>query len=122
LLGVRLFLRKLDSYGKCVKFKVHVIAKEFSQIPIEDFGEIFSSVTKFSILCVFLALTAHLGFEICQVNVIAIYLQGNLNKDIYIEVPDCHGILEPFYFSDNKRHMNMVTVMCHTMKYHMSRT
>jgi len=65
LLGAGLFLKKLDSYGKCVKFKVCVIAKKFSQIPREDFGEIFLSVTKFSILCVFLALTIHLDFEIC---------------------------------------------------------
>jgi len=88
----------LDSYSRYVNFKVCIIAKEFSQIPREDFGEIFSFVTKFFILCVFLALTAYLDFEICQVSVVAIYLEGNLNENIYIEVLDCHDMLKPLYF------------------------
>jgi len=55
-------------------------------VPGEDFTETFLSVVKFTFLYVFLALAAHLDFEIHQVGVVAAYLQGDLDKEIYMEV------------------------------------
>ena len=53
----------------------------------EDFTGTFSLVAKFTTLHVFLALVAHLDFEIHQVDVVAAYLQGDLDEEIYMEVP-----------------------------------
>jgi len=36
----------------------------------------------------FLALATHLNFEIHQVDIVAAYLQDNLNKEIYITIPN----------------------------------
>ena len=63
------------------------MAKGFSQVPGQDFTETFSSVAKFTTLRIFLALAAYLDFEIHQVDVIAAYLQGDLDEEIYMEVP-----------------------------------
>jgi len=81
------FKEKLDGHGRQIKFKARIVAKGFSQVPREDFTETFSSVAKFTTLHVFLALSAHLDFEIHQVNVVTAYLQGDLDKEIYMEVP-----------------------------------
>jgi len=79
------FKEKLDGHGNQVKFKARIVAKGFSQVPGEDFTEMFSSIAKFMTL---LALAAFLDFEIHQVDVVAAYLQGELDEDIYIEVPE----------------------------------
>jgi len=81
------FKEKLDGHSQRIKFKARIVAKGFSQVPREDFTETFSSVAKFTTLHVFLALSAHLDFEIHQVDVVAAYLQGDLDKEIYMEVP-----------------------------------
>jgi len=80
------FKKKLDEHSNCVKFKVHIVAKGFLQVPGKDFSETFSSVTKFTTLWVFFTLAVYLDFEIHQVDVVAAYLQGDLDKEIYM----CH--------------------------------
>ena len=57
-------------------------------MPGLDFTEIFSSVARFMILQIFLALTAFLNLELHQVNIVGAYLQGNLDEEIYMKVPD----------------------------------
>ena len=56
------------------------------QVTGEDFTETFLFVNKFTILCTFLALAAFLDFEIYQVDVVAAYLQKELDKKVYIEI------------------------------------
>jgi len=82
------FKKKLDEYGNCVKFKTHIVAKDFSQVSGKDFSETFSFRAKFTILQVFLALAIYLDFEIYQVDIVATYLQGNLDEEIYITILD----------------------------------
>ena len=48
----------------------------------------FSSITKLTIFCIFLALVAFLDFEIYQVNIVAVYLQKKLDEEIYIKIPE----------------------------------
>jgi len=44
------FKEKLNGHGNQVKFKAHIVAKGFLQVPGKDFTETFSSVVKFNIL------------------------------------------------------------------------
>ena len=53
----------------------------------ENFTETFLSVVKFTTLQIFLSLIAYLDFKIYQVDIVATYLQKDLDKEIYIEVP-----------------------------------
>jgi len=82
------FREKLNSHGNHLKFKVQIIAQGFLQVPDLDFTEMFSSVVKFITLQIFLALTVFLDLELHQVDVIGVYLQGNLDKEIYIKIPN----------------------------------
>ena len=82
------FKEKLDGHGNQVKFKARIVAKGFLQVPGEDFTETFSSVAKFNTLQIFLTLAVFMDYEIHQVDVVAAYLRGNLNKEIYMRVPD----------------------------------
>jgi len=60
--------------------------KGFSQMLRENFTETFLSVVKFTTLQIFLSLIAYLDFKIYQVDIVATYLQKDLDKEIYIEV------------------------------------
>jgi len=84
----------IDSYGKHVKFKARIVAQGFSQVPGLDFTKMFSSVVRFTTLRIFLALTAFLNLELHQVDVIGAYLQGDLDEEIYMKVPD--GLAEKY--------------------------
>ena len=89
-----MFKEKLDSYGKHVKFKARIVAQGFLQVPGLDFTETFSSVARFTILRIFLALTAFLNLELHQVDIIGAYLQEDLDEEIYMKVPD--GLAEKY--------------------------
>jgi len=88
------FKEKLDGYGKHVKFKAQIVTQGFSQVPGLDFTETFSSVARFTTLRIFLVLTAFLNLELHQVDVVGAYLQGDLDEEIYIKVPD--GLAEKY--------------------------
>jgi hypothetical protein len=84
---------KLGSDGNHTKFKAQIITHRFSQIPGIDFNETFSSVAKFTTLQIFLSLAAFLNFDIHQLDIVGAYLQGELDEEIYMEVPK--GIEDP---------------------------
>jgi len=82
------FREKRDSHDNLVKFKARIVAKGFSQIPREDFTNTFSSITKFSTLQIFLSYIAYLDWHLHHVDVVAAYLHGPLDEDIYMTIPD----------------------------------
>ena len=82
------FKEKLDGYGKHVKFKAQIVTQGFSQLLALDFTKMFSSVARFMILQIFLALTAFLNLELHQVDIVGAYLQGDLDEKIYMKVPN----------------------------------
>ena len=82
------FCEKRDGHGNLIKFKAHIVAKDFSQIPREDFTDTFSSITKFSTLRIFLAYVTYLDWDLHHVNIVATYLYGPLDKEIYMAIPE----------------------------------
>jgi len=88
------FKEKLNSHGNHLKFKAQIIAQGFLQMPDLDFTKMFSLVVKFITLQIFLALTVFLDLELHQVDVIGVYFQGNLDKEIYMKVPN--GLAEKY--------------------------
>jgi len=82
------FHEKRDGHGNLIKFKARIVAKGFSQIPGEDFTDTFSSVTKFSTLWIFLAYVAYLDWDLHHVDIVAAYLHGPLDEEIYMTIPE----------------------------------
>jgi len=88
-IGSRIVFReKRDGHGNLIKFKASIVAKGFSQIPGEDFTNTFSSVAKFSTLRILLSYVAYLNWHLHHVDIVATYLHGPLDEDIYMKIPD----------------------------------
>ena len=58
------FKKKLNEYDNCIKFKVCIVAKGFSQDFGKEFSKNFSSIAKFTILWIFFILVVYLDFDI----------------------------------------------------------
>ena len=76
------FKLKSDGY-----YHAHLVAKGFMQIPGIDYNETFSPVAHFESLRLLLALAMLEDWEIHQLDVKSAFLNGVLNKEIYMEQP-----------------------------------
>ena len=86
--GKWVFKRKLNAQGKVAKHKARFVAKGCQQIPGFDFEDTFAPVAKFKTLRVILALAAILGLALYQLDVQSAYLNGKIDKEIYMEQPE----------------------------------
>jgi len=68
-------------------YRAHLVAKGFTQIPGIDYDETFSPVAHFESLRLLLALAALEDWEIQQMDVKSAFLNGVLDKEIYMEQP-----------------------------------
>ena len=75
---------KLKSDGR---YRTRLVAKGFTQIPGIDYDETFSPVARFESLRLLLALAALEDWEIHQMDVKSAFLNGMLDKEIYMEQP-----------------------------------
>jgi hypothetical protein len=75
---------KLKTDGR---YRARLVAKGFMQIPGIDFDETFSPVARFESLRLLLALAALEDWEIHQLDVKSVFLNGVLEEEIYMEQP-----------------------------------
>lgn len=71
-----------------VKFKARLCAKGFSQRAGIDFEEIFSPVVRYDSIRILLAIAAHEDLEIGQFDIETAFLNGKLEENIYMQIPD----------------------------------
>jgi hypothetical protein len=69
------------------RYRARLVAKGFTQIPGLDFDETFSPVARFESLQLLLALAALEDWHIHQMDVKSAFLNGELDKEIYMEQP-----------------------------------
>eukprot|EP00171_Calliarthron_tuberculosum_P002468 IDg2468t1 len=88
-----LFKVKIDSP------KVRIVAMGCHQVHGVDYTETFAPVVKLTSIRIFLATVAVMDLETGQMDVITAFLNGDLDEDIYMEVPDgfkdpkCRGLV-----------------------------
>ena len=75
---------KLKNDGR---YRAHLVAKGFTQIPGIDYDETFSPVARFESLRLLLALATLEDWEIHQMDVKSAFLNGVLDEEIYMEQP-----------------------------------
>jgi transposase InsO family protein len=80
-------LKKLPD-GSIDRFKARVVARGFTQKAGIDFTETFAPVVRFNTLRVLLAITAMEDLELDQVDFKSAYLNGEIEEEVYIELPD----------------------------------
>ena len=79
---------KRDGEGNVTKRKNRIVARGFSQVPGEDFDNTFASTARFTTLRCLISIAAREGWELHQFDVNGTYLKGELDEELYMEVPE----------------------------------
>jgi hypothetical protein len=82
------FKKKLRSDGTIDKYKVRLMAKGYTQKESEDLFDTYSHVGRLTIIRVLLSLVASHGLLVHQMDVKTIFLNGELEKEIYMTQPN----------------------------------
>jgi hypothetical protein len=86
-----IFKRKLRPDGSVDKYKARLVAKGYSQQFGFDYDETFAPVAKFTSIRVILSVAAVLDLEAHQMDVKCAFLNGDLEEEIYMVVPEGVG-------------------------------
>lgn len=82
------FKIKSDTNGKITKFKARLCARGFKQEYGINYNETFSPVIRHDSLRVFLAIVTNEDLEMKQFDVRTAFLYGNIEEEIYMEIPE----------------------------------
>ncbi|RVW25195.1 Retrovirus-related Pol polyprotein from transposon TNT 1-94 [Vitis vinifera] len=83
-----IFKTKRDSKGNIVRYKARLVAKGFTQKEGIDYKETFSPVSSKDSFRIIMALVAHYDLELHQMDVKTAFLNGNIDKTIYMLQPE----------------------------------
>jgi hypothetical protein len=87
-IGVKwVFKTKLNEEGKVDKHKARLVAKGYSQRQGIDYNEVFAPVARWDTIRTILALAAHKGWYVYQLDVKSAFLHGELAEAIFVEQP-----------------------------------
>lgn len=91
------FKKKLDQDGNIEKYKCRLVIRGFEQREGVDYDQIFAAVARAPTWRFLLSLAACLDWEIHQLDVIAAFLNGDLEEEVLIEISDgFHDYLRKF--------------------------
>jgi len=77
-----------DSTGNVSRYKARLCARGFRQREGLDYSETFSPVIRYDSVRVFLAMVTQNDLEMLQFDVKTAFLHGELNKEIFMEIPE----------------------------------
>ena len=83
-----IFKRKMKADGTIDKYKARLVVKGFRQREGLDYFDTYSPVTRITSIRVLVALAAVYGLEIHQMDVKTVFLNGELEEEIYMEQPE----------------------------------
>ena len=87
------FKKKTDMVGNVQTYKGRLVTKGFRQIQGVDYDETFSPVAMIKSIQILLAIAAFHDYEIWQMDVKTAFLNGKLEKDVYMTQPE--GFVTP---------------------------
>ncbi len=79
---------KLRADGEIERYKARLVAKGYNQKEGFDYKGAFSPVARFDTIRSLLSVTANEGLSLVQFDVKTAFLNGDLEKDIYMTQPD----------------------------------
>lgn len=90
-----IFKIKRDSKGNVERYKARLVAKGFTQKEGIDYVETFSPVSTKDSFRIIMALVAHLDLELHQMDVKTAFLNGEIDKTIYMVQPPHYEVGDP---------------------------
>ena len=81
------YMKKLDENGEVTRNKERLFCKGYAQQEGIDYEETFSPVAKVEGVITFLAYFAYKFLKVYQMDVKSIFLNGLLEREVYIEKP-----------------------------------
>ncbi|PHT75047.1 hypothetical protein T459_22324 [Capsicum annuum] len=83
-----IFKRKMKADGTIDKYKARLVVKDFKQKEDLDYFDTYSPITRITSIRMLIALTAVYGLEIHQMDVKILFLNGELEEEIYMKQPE----------------------------------
>lgn len=80
-------LTKFKADGSIDRRKARLVAKGCTQRPRIDFNETFAPVARIGSVLLLIALSVELGLEVHQLDFTSAYLNGDIEEEIFMEVP-----------------------------------
>ncbi|GJS30973.1 copia-type polyprotein [Tanacetum coccineum] len=85
-IGVKwVFKTKLNEKGEVEKHKARLVAKGYAQQYGVDYTEVFAPVARLDTIRLILALAAHHGWDVFQLDVKSAFLQGELKEEVFVQ-------------------------------------
>ncbi|WVZ82885.1 hypothetical protein U9M48_030093 [Paspalum notatum var. saurae] len=81
------FSAKQNPEGKVERYKARLVARGYSQTYGIDYDETFASVAKMSTVRMLISCAANFGWPLHQWDVKNAFLHGNLQEEVYMEIP-----------------------------------
>ena len=88
-----IFKKKTNTHGNVSVYKVRLVAKGFRQIQGVDYEEMFSPVAMIKSIRILLAIVAYHDYEIWQMDVKTVFLNGNIEEELYMM--QLEGFIDP---------------------------
>ena len=73
--------------GSVSRLKVRLVAKDYAQTYGVDCSDIFSPIVKLTSVRLFISLAASYGWDFHQLDIINVFLHGDLQEEVYMEQP-----------------------------------
>ncbi|KAJ9566535.1 hypothetical protein OSB04_002501 [Centaurea solstitialis] len=94
IIGLKwVFRNKLDEHGIVIRNKARLVAQGYRQEEGIDYDETFAPVARLEDIRLFLAHTAHMNFQVYQMDIKSAFLNGKLAEEVYVAQPP--GFTDP---------------------------
>ena len=87
-----IYKTKLNELGEVDKFKARLVVKGYAQEYGVDYTEVFAQVARMDTVRMILAVAAHRGWGVYQLDVKSAFLHGKLEEDVYVEQPQGYEV------------------------------
>jgi hypothetical protein len=105
-----IFKNKVNEDGKIIRNKASLLCKGYAQVKGIYFEEQISPVVILESIIMVLVFACFKNFKICQMDFKSALLNGNLEKEVYIEQP------KGFMLSENKYYVCKLKIVVYGLK------